>query len=186
MGQLVQDDEWRLPDKLWTRLEPLLPDRPPHPLGCHNPRVPDRSAMNAIFFVLRTGCQCQALTATGICSPSSAYRRLREWAGAGVFAALWRDGLLAYEEMAGIDWAWLSVDEAITKASLGGEKNWPQSDRPRQDGNQALASDRWPRSPARPRGRQRDRLQAARTDAGGHRSVTPRTHPDAASASVPG
>jgi len=57
MGQLVQDDEWRLPDKLWTRLEPLLPDRPPHPLGCHNPRVPDRSAMNAIFFVLRTGCQ---------------------------------------------------------------------------------------------------------------------------------
>ena len=44
--------------------------------------------------------------------------------------------------MAGIDWAWLSVDEAITKASLGGEKNWPQSDRPRQDGNQALASDR--------------------------------------------
>ena len=53
--------------------------------------------------------------------------------------------------MAGIDWAWLSVDEAITKASLGGGKNWPQSDRPRQDGNQALASDRWPRSPARPR-----------------------------------
>lgn len=105
MGQLVQDDEWRLPDKLWTRLEPLLPDRPPHPLGCHNPRVPDRSAMNAIFFVLRTGCQWQALTATGICSPSSAYRRLREWAGAGVFAALWRDGRLAYEEMAGIDWA---------------------------------------------------------------------------------
>jgi transposase len=38
-------------------MEPLLPPRPKHPLGCHNPRVPDRSAMDAIFFVLRTGCQ---------------------------------------------------------------------------------------------------------------------------------
>jgi len=25
MGELVQDDEWCLPDELWGRLEPLLP-----------------------------------------------------------------------------------------------------------------------------------------------------------------
>ncbi len=49
-------------------MEPLLPERPPHPLGCHNPRVPDRAAMNAIFFVLRTGSQWQALRANGVCS----------------------------------------------------------------------------------------------------------------------
>jgi transposase len=52
----VCDDGWRLPDLLWTEMEKLLPPRPKHPLGCHNPRVPDRSAMDAIFFVLRTGC----------------------------------------------------------------------------------------------------------------------------------
>jgi hypothetical protein len=51
----VRDDGWRLPDALWARMEPLLPPRPKHPLGCHNPRVPDRAAMDAIFFVLRTG-----------------------------------------------------------------------------------------------------------------------------------
>jgi transposase len=36
-------------------MEVLLPERPSHPLGCRNPRVPDRAAMDAIFFVLRTG-----------------------------------------------------------------------------------------------------------------------------------
>src|SRR6476660_7515874 len=75
----VRDDGWRLPDVLWAKIEPLLPARPKHPLGCHNPRVPDRAAMDAIFFVLRTGCQWNALDATGICSSSSAYRRFREW-----------------------------------------------------------------------------------------------------------
>jgi transposase len=39
----------------------LLPARPPHPVGCHNPRVPDRDAMSAILFVRRTGCQWNAL-----------------------------------------------------------------------------------------------------------------------------
>jgi transposase len=72
--------KWRIPDKLWERIEPLLPPRKPHPLGCHNPRVPDRNAMDAIFFVLRTGCQWNALNATGICSSSSAHRRFQEWA----------------------------------------------------------------------------------------------------------
>ena len=54
---LVPDDRWRIPDLLWQRIETLLPPRPPHPLGCHNPRVGDRRAMDAIFFVLRTACQ---------------------------------------------------------------------------------------------------------------------------------
>ena len=31
------DDQWRIPDLLWQRIEPLLPARPPHPLGGHNP-----------------------------------------------------------------------------------------------------------------------------------------------------
>ena len=84
MGLVVKDDGWRIPDWLWLELEPLLPERPAHPLGCHNPRVPDRDAMNAILFVLRTGCQWSALNATGICSSSSAHRRFQEWERAGV------------------------------------------------------------------------------------------------------
>jgi len=90
MGLVLTNDGWRIPKELWARMERLLPPHPAHPLGCHNHRVPDRDAMNAILFVLRTGCQWNALDATGICSCSSAYRRFREWTEAGVFLEFWR------------------------------------------------------------------------------------------------
>src|ERR671935_1385060 len=121
MGLVVKDDGWRIPDRVWAQMEPLLPPRPPHPLGCHNPRVPDRDAMNAILLVLRTGMQWNALNATGICSSSAAHRRFQEWAQAGVFHEIWRQGLLDYDATVGIDWAWLSCDGATGKAPLGGQ-----------------------------------------------------------------
>src|SRR5215475_2123467 len=115
-------DDWRIPDALWERIELLLPPRKPHPLGCHRPRVDDRKAMDAIFFVLRTGCQWGALDATGLCSKSSAHRRFQEWTEADVFVALWEQGLVEYDALKGIDWAWLAMDGAMTKAPLGGKK----------------------------------------------------------------
>ena len=78
MGLVSSDDGWRMPDWLWERVEPLLPARPAHPLGCHRPRISDRAAMDAILLVLRTGMQWNALNATGICSSSSAWT-LRAW-----------------------------------------------------------------------------------------------------------
>src|SRR5262245_54606373 len=138
----VKDDGWRLPDALWEEMKPLLPPRKKHPLGCHNPRVDDRKAMDGIFFVLRTGCQWGALNATGICKKSSAHRRFMEWTEAGAFEEFWRRGLLVYDEFAGIDWSWLAMDGATTKAPLGGEKNRAQPHRPRQEGDQAQRADR--------------------------------------------
>ena len=93
--------------------------------------------MNAIFFVLRTGCQWNALNATGICSSTSAYRRFREWLDAGVFEEFWRLGLLTADALEEIDWTWLSLDGAMTKAPLGGEKNRSQSYGSRQRRGQA-------------------------------------------------
>src|SRR4051812_29220169 len=118
----VRDDPWRIPDALWERIEPLLPPRPPHPLGGHNPRVPDRNARDGISFVLRTGCWGTALNPTGICSRSSAHRRFQEWTAAGVFVTLWAQGLEEYDELKGLDWEWLAMDGAMTKAPLGGER----------------------------------------------------------------
>src|SRR5215213_3770289 len=164
MRAQVRDDGWRLPDGLWARMEPLLPPRPRHPLGCHNPRVPDRAAMDAIFFVLRTGCHWNALRETRICSSSSAHRRFQEWVKAGVFAAFWRAGLLAYDARQGIDWTWLALDGAMGKAPLGGEKNRPQSDRSRQARGQALAAHRRTRRAAGS-GDRRRQSQRSSTDA---------------------
>lgn len=81
--------------------------------------------MNAILFVLRTGGQWNVLNATDLCSSSSAHRRFLEWTEADVFQAFWQDGLLAYDELKGLDWLWLSLDGAMTKAPLagGGEKS---------------------------------------------------------------
>jgi len=158
MGLINRDDGWRIPDKLWARLEPLLPARPRHPLGCHNPRVRDRDAMDAIFFVLRTGCQWNALDATGICTSSSAHRRFMEWTEAGVFWEFWQRGLLAYDKVKGIDWSWLSMDGAMTKAPLGGEKNRTESNRPSQAWYQAQRADRSERHSAQ-RGRRRRQPQ---------------------------
>jgi putative transposase len=125
MGLVVSDDGWRMPDWLWERMAPLLPGSPPHPLGCHRPRVPNRDAMDAILLVLRTGMQWNALNATGVCSSSAAHRRFQEWEQAGVFHEFWRQGLLDYDAVVGIDWAWLAADGAMTKAPLGGPRTGP-------------------------------------------------------------
>ena len=85
--------DWRMPDELWARLQQLLPPRKPHPLGCHRPRVDDRQAMDAIFFILRTGCQWNALNETSLCSsssPTAASKSGRRWASS------WRCGPTAW------------------------------------------------------------------------------------------
>ena len=105
--------------------------------------------MDAIFFVLRTGCQWNALRETTICSSSSAHRRFQEWVAAGVFEAFWREGLLAYDALRGINWTWLALDGAMGKAPLGGGKNRPQPDGPRQTRGEAHGADRRPRRAAR-------------------------------------
>lgn len=132
---------WRIPDELWDVIAPLLPKPAKvHPLGCHRKRVDNRAAMDAVFFVLRTGCQWNALNGTGICSSSSAHRRFLEWTEAGVFELLWVQGLLHYDQLQGIDWSWLSMDGAMTKAPLGGEKHRQEPHRPRQRRRQAQSA----------------------------------------------
>lgn len=144
--------DWRIPDPMWEKIKPLLPPGKPHPLGCHNPRVRDRAAMDAIFFRLRTGCPWNALSATGICSSSSAHRRFQEWSEAGVFLKLWQIGLAEYDVLQGIDWEWLSMDGAMTKAPLGGEKGGTESHGSGQAGHQAKPAQRRRRRAPRPHG----------------------------------
>ncbi len=150
-------DEWRIPDDLWAAIEPLLPEHPnTHRFGGGRPRTPDRACMEAILFVLRTGCQWKALDATRFCPGSTAHDRFQEWVRAGAFQTLWEHGLLSYDDWRGLDWSWLSMDGCMTKAPLGGEKDGPKPDRPRQAGREAFLAGRGRRHPSRPgrRGRQ--------------------------------
>ncbi len=148
---------FRISDALWAVLEPLLPVRVnPHRFGGGRPRVPNRRCADAIFYVLRTGCQWEALNQTELGAKSTAHDRFQEWVEAGVFLQLWQAGVERFEELQGIDWAWLSMDGAQTKAPLGGKKNRPQSHRSRQAGGQAQPADRGARRAAWPRHRRRE------------------------------
>jgi putative transposase len=133
---------FRVSDQLWAVLEPILPVRKnTHRFGGGRPRVPDRQCADAIFYVLRTGCQWQALRETELCAKSTAHDRFQEWVEAGVFFLLWQASVQQFDELKGIDWAWLSMDGAMTKAPLGGEKNRPQSDRSREGRRQTQPAD---------------------------------------------
>jgi putative transposase len=117
---------FRISDELWAVLQPLLPVHTNrHRFGGGRPRKPDRDCADAIFYVLRTGCQWQALDQTELVAHSTAHDRFQEWVQAGVFLKLWQAGLEQFDELRGIDWEWLSIDGAITKAPLGGEKTGP-------------------------------------------------------------
>ena len=109
-------------DDLWLAMEQLIPKHEnTHRFGGGRPRTPDRICMEAILFVLRTGCQWKALSATCFCPKSTAHDRFQEWVEAGVFLTMWEVGLTSYDEFKGIDWSWLSMDGCMTKAPLGGQ-----------------------------------------------------------------
>ena len=164
MGYMVsRDDGWRMPDWLWKR-RAAAPERPSHPLGCHDPRVPDRDAMDAILLVLKTGMQSNALDATGPCSSSSAHRRFQEWRAAGVFEEFWRRGL-ARVRRAG--WDRLVVPgrrRRDAEGAAGRAEDRPKSHRQSQGGAKRSVLSEGAGVPvvARSPGRQPQRSQAAR------------------------
>jgi len=137
MREEIPVQEFVISDVLWELIEPLLPKRakPVHPLGCHRPRVSDRKVLNSIFYLLRTGGQWQSLDSldpTRYARRSTTHTRFQEWLEDGFFARLWEASLLDYDEMQGLDFEWLALDGAMTKAPLGGEKKRPLPLRPRQ------------------------------------------------------
>ena len=146
---------WRVPNELWERVEPLLPRYELSQAG-GRPRLELRRVLDGILYVLRTGCQWKAAPRE-FGSASTLHSYFQEWTEKGVFFRLWKEALREYDAPEGIDWGWQSLDGAMTKAPLGGEKNRPKSDGPRQVRYEAFPSYGWRRRAARPRrgGRQR-------------------------------
>lgn len=112
---------WHVPDDLWSRIAPLLgPEKPPGTRG--RPAVPFRQILDAIIYVLRTGCQWSAIPRERFgAAPTTVHGRFRQWVQAGHFTQIWKLMLEVYDDALGIDWKWLSMDGCITKAPLGGD-----------------------------------------------------------------
>ena len=96
-------ETWRLPHRLWwAAMEPLLPLQPTRRKG-GRPPLPARRAMEAIWFVMRTGCPWRALNATALCSSATAERRFRQWKQDGVFKRLHETSLDKAHALRAID-----------------------------------------------------------------------------------
>src|SRR5947209_11240174 len=150
MARERTQDQWSIPDDLWEAIVEFIPERVnTHPFGGGKPPTPDRVCMEAILFVLRTGCQWKALHATRFCPGSTAHDRFQRWVQEGVFLALGEAGLMAYDDWQGIDWSLLSMDGCLTKAPLGGEKDGQKPHRPGQARRQAQPAGGRRRHPGR-------------------------------------
>lgn len=122
------DSSYCIPDVVWDRIITLLPSSIRRKKKTGRPRMDDRKAMSAIFYVLRTGCQWNALPRS-LGASSTVHDRFQEWRKAGVFKRMWIDGLAKYDKKTGIDWKWQAMDGVITKAPLGGKKYRTKSHR---------------------------------------------------------
>lgn len=131
---------YQISDSLWERVSPLLPN---YKRSCKGgrPRLSLRNVVAGILYVLRTGCQWKAMPMQ-FGSGSAIHAYFQEWVQRGVFEKLWRYALEEYDELIGIDWEWQSLDGAMTKAPLGGEKNREKPDRSRQAWSETLHIDR--------------------------------------------
>ena len=76
-----------VPDELWKRVEPLLPEHIRSSKGGRRP-VDDRVALSGIIFVLRTGIPWRFFPQEMGCSGMTCWRRLRDWQASGVWSAI--------------------------------------------------------------------------------------------------
>jgi transposase len=109
-------------DPIWDQFAELLPEKEvEHPLGCHNPRIPDRVVFDKLVQVLVFGCAYERI-AEESCSATTLRRRRDEWIASGVMRRLQQIVLDAYDWMIGLDLSDVAVDCCITKAPCGGQK----------------------------------------------------------------
>jgi transposase len=87
-----------LTDAEWERLKPLIPDASPG----GRPRKTDmRAAMNAILYLLRTGCPWRYLPRDGFPPRSTVYNIFRKFQRDGSWDAIWADLRVALRDRLG-------------------------------------------------------------------------------------
>lgn len=134
-------------DAVWHAVEALIPQPVDnHPLGCHRPRVDDRTCFRGILIRLVTGCSWTTVEALLDYAVSDTTLRARrnEWITAGVFDTLVDQALTAYDRIIGLNLDDICVDGSQHKAPCGGDGTGPNcTDKGRSGWKWSLAGDRW-------------------------------------------
>jgi transposase len=109
-------------EPLWDQFAALLPEHvDTHPLGCHNPRIPDRIVFERVIAALVHGSGYERI-ADRQCSDRTIRRRVKYWSQLGMAEQVHGLAVQAYDRMIGLQLRELSVDGCITKAPCGGER----------------------------------------------------------------
>ena len=138
---------WQIPEDLWVIVQHVLP-REELQRSRGRPWIPPRRILDAVLYVLRTGCQWKAVPRE-FGSGSTVHRRFQRWVDRGVWEAMWRLLLQYYDAAERLQWTWQSADTSLHKAPLGGEKNGAQPNRPGEIRHQAPRPHRRRRRPDR-------------------------------------
>jgi transposase len=105
-------------DELWSEIEPLLPKVVKH-TKAGAPRCDDRACLEGILYVLRGGIAWR-LMPMQYPSPTTCWRRFRQWTASGVWARLLAVLLQHLEDLGQIDWSRAVIDTASVRAVFGG------------------------------------------------------------------
>jgi transposase len=105
-------------DALWAEIQPLLPRRKKSSKG-GAPSADDRLCLEGILYVLRGGIAWR-LMPMEFPSPTTCWRRLRDWTKLGIWAKLQQILLQDLEDARRIKWSRAVIDSASVRALFGG------------------------------------------------------------------
>ena len=107
----------KLTDPQWAKIEPLLPKFRRSRKGGRKP-VESRRVFEGILWVARSGARWKDLPEE-YPSPTTCWRRLRDWEEQDVWLDAWRTFLRELDEKGQIDWAETFADGSFAPAKKG-------------------------------------------------------------------
>jgi transposase len=116
-------ERWRVSDRLWAEVEPLIPEVERRFRYPGRKRVSDRACLEGILYVLRFGVPWRSLPRLeGLPSGQTCWRRLDEWERAGVWPRLMVRLQQLLVEADGLDWSRAIVDASLVDAKRGARR----------------------------------------------------------------
>lgn len=113
---------WRhLTDAQWDQIRPHLPVATRSPKG-GRPPADARHCFEGILWILWTGAPWSELPRR-YGSPSTCWRRLRQWEATGVLLALWRAFLAQLNDQQKLRWSECFLDGSFAPAKKGAPKS---------------------------------------------------------------
>ena len=106
-----------LTDAQWEKIRPLLPKLRKHRRG-GRPWKDSRKVLEGILWILRSGARWKDLPEE-FPSPTTCWRRLRDWEEQGVWLNMWRAFLAELNERRQLKWSESFLDGSFAPAKKG-------------------------------------------------------------------